>query len=92
MIAGLLPSAQSFGQSMDKLQKKISESVRRFIRLVETWRRRARSRRELMARTDPELRDLGITRHDVESLYGPAEAMLSERTRGDAEKTWSSLP
>jgi uncharacterized protein YjiS (DUF1127 family) len=50
---------------MDKLQQKISESVRRFIKLVETWRRRARSRRELMARTDRELRDLGITRHDV---------------------------
>jgi uncharacterized protein YjiS (DUF1127 family) len=50
---------------MDKRQQKTSESVRRFIKLVEMWRRRARSRRELMERTDQELRDLGITRHDA---------------------------
>jgi uncharacterized protein YjiS (DUF1127 family) len=50
---------------MDKLQQKISESVRRFIKLIGTWRRRARSRRELTAITDQELRDLGITRHNV---------------------------
>jgi uncharacterized protein YjiS (DUF1127 family) len=50
---------------MDKLQQKISESVRRFIKLIGEWRRRARSRRELMAKTDRDLRDLGIARHDA---------------------------
>ena len=50
---------------MDKRQPNISQGARRFIKLIGTWRRRARSRRELMARTDRELRDLGITRHDA---------------------------
>jgi len=50
---------------MDKRQPKISQSARRFIKLIGTWRRRARSRRELTARTDRELRDLGITRYDA---------------------------
>jgi uncharacterized protein YjiS (DUF1127 family) len=55
----------AFGQSMDQRQQKISESVRRFIKLLETWRRRARSRRELMVKTDRELHDVGITRCDA---------------------------
>jgi len=66
VIGGLLPNARApLTNAWTNYSKKISESVRRFIKLVETWRRRARSRRELMARTDQELRDLGITRHDV---------------------------
>jgi uncharacterized protein YjiS (DUF1127 family) len=48
---------------MDKQQPKIT--ARRFIKLIGKWRRRARSRRELMTRTDRELRDLGITHHDA---------------------------
>jgi uncharacterized protein YjiS (DUF1127 family) len=39
--------------------------ARRFIKLIGAWRRRARGRRELMAKTDRELRDLGITRQDA---------------------------
>jgi uncharacterized protein YjiS (DUF1127 family) len=50
---------------MNKRQQKISQSARRFIKLIGTWRRRARSRRELTAKTDRELRDLGITRQDA---------------------------
>ncbi|HZP75681.1 MAG TPA: DUF1127 domain-containing protein [Pseudolabrys sp.] len=46
-------------------QPKTSHGACRFIKLIGTWRRRARSRRELMARTDRELHDLGMTRHDA---------------------------
>jgi uncharacterized protein YjiS (DUF1127 family) len=50
---------------MDERQPTTSQIARRFIKLIGTWQRRARSRRELMARTDRELRDLGITPHEA---------------------------
>jgi uncharacterized protein YjiS (DUF1127 family) len=50
---------------MEKRQPKLSQSARRFIKLIATWRRRAHGRRELMAKNDRELRDLGITRQDA---------------------------
>jgi len=44
---------------------KLGETVRRMVALIQLWRQRLRARRELMARSDRELRDIGITRSDA---------------------------
>src|SRR6516225_4972971 len=74
---------------MDKRQPKISQSARRFIKLIGTWRRRARSRRELTARTDRELRDLGITRYDASR---EAAKRLWRETATDIGDDFSAQP
>jgi uncharacterized protein YjiS (DUF1127 family) len=40
--------------------------VHRFIALLQTWRQRLRGRRELATMNDRLLRDIGLTRYEVE--------------------------
>lgn len=44
---------------------KLGETIRHIVALIQLWRQRSRARRELLARTDGELRDIGITRSDA---------------------------
>jgi uncharacterized protein YjiS (DUF1127 family) len=40
--------------------------LHRFIALLQTWRQRSRARRQLAAMCDRSLRDIGLSRYDVE--------------------------
>lgn len=42
------------------------ERLRRWISLMEVWRRRMRERQTLLMMTDKELRDINLTRYDVQ--------------------------
>jgi len=44
---------------------KLDETIRRIVALIQLWRQRSRARRELLARSERELRDIGITRCDA---------------------------
>ncbi len=43
-----------------------SPFLRRLILLLNEWRRRVRDRNALAAMSDPSLRDIGLTRYDIE--------------------------
>jgi uncharacterized protein YjiS (DUF1127 family) len=49
---------------------KPGETIRRIVALIQLWRQRSHARRELMARSDEELRDIGITRFDAHREAG----------------------
>ena len=44
---------------------RMTDKVRRWIALIELWRRRSRERRELLAMSDRELWDMRLTRYDA---------------------------
>jgi uncharacterized protein YjiS (DUF1127 family) len=44
----------------------------RLVRAVAAYRKRRRERRELEAMSEAELRDIGITRADIDRVFGPA--------------------
>lgn len=43
----------------------MNDKVRRWIALIDLWRRRSHDRRRLMEMNDRELKDIGVTRYDA---------------------------
>lgn len=51
------------------MKKKLLETwIMRFLRFVNTWREHRRIIKELNALDDKTLRDIGISRHDIDKL------------------------
>jgi len=55
-----------FGGPFLRPRISVFPAVRRFSAMIREWRRRARSRRELLALDDRMLKDIGITRIDAQ--------------------------
>jgi uncharacterized protein YjiS (DUF1127 family) len=58
------------------------EPLARLFRVIAAIRQRARERQELHGLSDMELRDIGITRGDIDRVFGPAFVREYSR-RGD---------
>ena len=66
--------SQDSGATLAEYLRPKAGPLTRLVRAVAALGKRARERRELQAMSDRELRDIGITRADIDRVFGPAFA------------------
>lgn len=65
-----MTAAQSMCRPLQAHAAPRRHSFKEFVTVYKEWRRRARGRAELAALSEPELRDIGLTRYDAQHEIG----------------------